>query len=58
MLNSKELNMTELFKNTFKVFMQKLADENNISLDELVRLSNNDAQLRNEIEQKFLLAIK
>lgn len=46
-----------LFENTFKSFMQILADKNNIDLDDLVKASNNDPELRKEIETKFLIAI-
>ena len=35
-----------LFENTFKSFMQILADKNNMDLDDLVKASNNDPELR------------
>ncbi len=55
---NKAKNMQELFGNTFNVFMQHLASHNNITINELISKSNEDAELRNEIEKMFLKAIK
>jgi hypothetical protein len=54
----KEIKMQKMFKNVFTVFMTKLAKENNIDLSELVKKSNEDSELRNEIQNLFLKSIK
>ena len=56
--NQKPTNMKELFGNTFNIFMQHLASHNNISINELISRSNADEELRNEIQEMFLQAIK
>jgi|TARA_R100001163_G_C5031308_1_gene171445 hypothetical protein len=50
----KEIKMQKMFKNVFTVFMTKLANANNIDLAELVKKSNEDSELRKEIQNLFL----
>tara|TARA_Y100000992_G_C21256877_1_gene489007 strand:+ start:1295 stop:1480 length:186 start_codon:yes stop_codon:yes gene_type:complete len=50
----KEIKMQKMFKNVFTVFMTKLAKANNIDLAELVKKSNEDSELRKEIQNLFL----
>ena len=57
MRNKTANNMKELFENTFIVFMKHLACQNNISLNDLVKKSNENEELRNEIQEMFLASI-
>ena len=54
---TKEMKMQKMFKNVFTVFMTKLAKANSIELAELVRKSNENIELRKEIENLFLKSL-
>ena len=54
---TKEMKMQKMFKNVFTVFMTKLAKANSIELAELVRKSNENSELRKEIENLFLKSL-
>ena len=48
----------KLFINAYEMFLNKVAKAHNISLQKLINMSNNDDEIRQELEAKFSQMIK
>ena len=48
----------KLFVTAYEMFLNKVAKAHNISLQKLINMSNNDDEIREELEAKFSKMIK
>ena len=57
-MKNQEMKMQEMFKRTFVTFLQRVAEVNNVKLEDLISLSNKDDEVRKDLEARFLAAVK
>ena len=53
-----EQGTLKLFESAYRTFIERVAEVNGVTVNMLVKASNSDDEVRQELEQRFLLSIK